>query len=292
MLKFYRMWANAKTCIISLIIIVVLSIGCAHINKPNISAIYRVQALKNQLQPLDPKSTLQTHQELPLSVQYLLLQLYKIDPSLAIEVGRLPEFQAQVGDLQELSLSRFIEILTKASPEERANLRGFLEVGKPDFRRYCSPLQAIFWLLETNEYDTKETPLKYSLETLLFKSWKFSEKDRWKNYEVVTDRLNAPYLINYYELRQFLYFNRGGGTSENPDPYKLFYSNYGDCIDVTDFTVYCLRKGGYKAWATTVPSPTGRRHHYVTSFEMDNNLFIMDNGRPNQKGIVRFDHYK
>jgi len=268
----------------------VLATGCATTNAPNISAIHKAPTLNHQLQSPTADSKNQNRNELPLPAQNLFLKIYKIDPAVASEIGKLPEYQGQVADLQIRSLGRFLDLLTTASVDEKSNLRKLLEIGKPEYRRYCSPLQAIFWLLEKEEYNPKESPLKYSLNTLLKYSWKFSENERWQDFEVVTDRLNAPELINYYEIRQFKYEFRSDSSG---NPYTLFRTKTGHCVDVSEFTVYCLNKGGYTASIRVVdPVPGGRGpYHVVTLFEVDGNSFIMDNGRPLKYGIVPFSKY-
>ena len=288
MVKPIKDWTITK-CILVFTGTAILTIGCVKATTPNTSAIYRIPSISNQRQTLPEKSKSQTQYEFPGSAQILFVKVNDIDNVLAIEIGRLPEFQGQISDLEVRSLSRFLDLLIISSPQEKSNLKKLLEVGKPNFRRYCSPLQAIFWLLEKEDYNTKESPFSYSLNTLLKKSWKFSEKDRWDDYDIVTDRLNAPELVSFYEIRQFYYETHPG---EPANSYWLFKSKKGDCKDVTAFSVYCLKKGGYKAREYPVPSPTGLTvPHWVTLFEVDGNEYIMDNGRPDTKGIVPFSKY-
>lgn len=281
-----------KGFVILIISLVILPIGCATITiktRSNISALYRVPALIKKLPPLSTPLPSTAQQELPLPVQVLFQRLYDIDPDVTLEAGKLPEFQGQVSELQALSLSRFTDLLANASPVEKANLGKFFKIGQPAFRRYCSPLQAVFWLLEKEEYNSKESPLTYSLNTLLRKSWRFSEQDRWRDYEIVTDRLNAPELINYYEWNRFKYYV---GSDGKEAPYHLFKTNLGHCRDVTAFTVYCLQKGGYRAWPLRVASPSGLYpDHALTLFEVDGKKFIMDNGRPDKVGIIPYGQY-
>ena len=279
---------NITKCILVFTITAILTTGCATATKPNTSAIYKIPALNNQQQSLPDKSKSQTQYELPLSAQTLFVQVHNIDNVLAMEIGKLPEFQGQITDLQVRSLSRFLDLLIASSPQEKSNLKKLLEVGKPNFRRYCSPLQSIFWLLEKEDFNQKESPFSYSLNTLLKKSWNFSETNHWDDYEVVTDRLNAPELVNYYEIRQFNYESRPGQSGNS---YWLFKSKTGDCKDVTAFTVYCLKKGGYKALEHKVQSPRGNPYHMVTLFEVDGIDYIMDNGRTDTRGIVPISKY-
>lgn len=280
-------WKITK-CILALTSTAILTTGCATATKPNSSVIYKIPALSNQQQSLPDKSKSQTQYELPLSAQTLFVQVHNIDNVLAMEIGKLPEFQGQISDIQVRSLNRFLDLLIASSPQDRSNLNKLLEVGKPNFRRYCSPLQSIFWLLEKEDYSQKESPFSYSLKTLINKSWNFSEKNRWDDYQVVTDRLNAPELVDEYEIRRFNYESRPGQPG---DSYAIFKHKTGDCKDVTAFTVYCLRKGGYKAMEHKVQSPRGNPYHMVTLFEADGIDYIMDNGRTNTKGIVPLSKY-
>jgi len=279
---------NITKCILVFASTAFLTTGCATATKPNTSAIYKIPALSDQQKSLPDKSKSQTQYEMPLSAQTLFVQVHNIDNVLAMEIGKLPEFQGQITDLQVRSLGRFLDLLIASSPQEKSNLKKLLEVGKPNYRRYCSPLQSIFWLLEKEDYNQKENPFSYPLKTLLKKSWNFSETNRWDDYEVVTDRLNAPELVDYYELRQFNYYSRPGQLGNS---YFLFKTKTGDCKDVTDFTVYCLNKGGYKAMEHKVQSPAGNPSHRVTLFEVDGVDYIMDNGRTDTKGIVLYSEY-
>ena len=265
----YKKMLKTQICYIILFII-----GCST-TKPNISAIYKIPSIYIQ-HDTSVKELKKAKGDLLPSLQDAFIELYNMNPIIAIEVGKLPEFQGEIGIIQELSLRRFIDIYKRASQAEKDNLNELLNIGKPEFRRYSTPLQAIIWLLEKKDYDASEIPLKHDLRTLLRKSWDFSEKDRWSNFDVVTDRLNDPHIIDFYEQNQFSY-ERRGRSDKNPDIRYLFYYKKGDCIDITEFTIYCLRKAGYKASSQQVPSQVGNWDHYRTQFEMNGEQYIMDN---------------
>ncbi|HID28793.1 MAG TPA: hypothetical protein EYP19_02175 [Desulfobacterales bacterium] len=255
----------------------VLMGSCATIQRtqPNVTALYRIPAIEAQLPPLEAKSPLLAREPLPPPVQALFQELYALDSSLALEIGKLPEFQGQPGQRQISALARFTDLIADATPEEKSNLANLLEVGQPEFRRYCVPLQAIFWLLEQDETYLKHNPLRYPLQDILNYAWDFTEESRWRDFEVVTDRLNSPELINYYERANFTYVSHG----ECPGSAKgIFKSKKGCCSDYTAFSVYCLRKAGYDAKAIKVVSPTGRAYHVVCEYEdRDGKKYIMDN---------------
>jgi len=104
--------------------------------KPNISTIYKIPALKLQLEPVSSKSQTLTQEPLSERAQILFQELYLLDPILALELGRLPEFQGKVGERQILALTRFTGLIRNAAPEEKANLATLLKEGKVNTRRY------------------------------------------------------------------------------------------------------------------------------------------------------------
>jgi hypothetical protein len=282
-----------KTRIFLVLLCVFLVSACAAATKPNVSALYEVAALKPQLPVLPAKS--EPDKQLPPEVQTLFQKLYTLDPTFALEAGKLPEFQGEIGQNQILALTRFTNLVANASPAEKADLTDLMKIGLPDFRRYCTPLQAIFWLLEKKQYNSEENLLHSSwlfkrmyIDDLLSRAWDFSEIERWDDYNTVVERLNAPELVNYYEKRRFSYTFRADHVGNS---LALFKKNSGQCADATDFTVDCLRRGGYKAYEYDVRSPTGNSYHHVTFFEMDGRGYIMDNGRPDKRGIVPQEMY-
>jgi hypothetical protein len=217
----------------------------------------------------------------------LLQQLDSMDSDLALEVGRLPEFQEDINEPQVKALTRFIDLITNVSKPEKANLDKLLQTGYPNVRKYATPLQAIFWVLEKK---ADENILRYSLAELLNKAWDFSDP-RWEDFETVTDRLNAPRLLNYYEKKRFQY---GPRTEHAGNPRWLFQANVGMCDEITLFTMICLRKGGYKA-ADFNPSKFNTdayQDHHVTLFKgKSGRLYVMDNGRRCKKGVLMLSEY-
>ncbi len=250
-------------------------IGCSTApTKPNISALYRIPPLGVQLPSLLAKSQPLTQELFSVEVETLFQRLYALDPVLALEVGKFPEFQGKVGQRQILALTRFTDLVVNATSEEKANLAKLLQVGKPAFRRYCTALQAVFWLLEKEKCLLKPNPLQYSLIDILIYAWDFTEEYRWKDFKIVTERLNSPKLINYYERDNFKYVSHGEclGFAK-----LIFKSKWGCCSDFTAFSEYCLRRAGYRARAIKVVSPTGKDYHVVCEYEENSKKYIMDN---------------
>lgn len=261
--------------ILFLFFLFITILGCSVASGPNVSAIYRMPDLKSQLPPLSDKSKPLIQEPLPTPVQVQFQRLYEQEPALALEVGRLPEFQDKIGDRQILALTRFTELVSNTTPEEKGNLRELLKEGLPNVRRYCAPLQAIFWLLEKDEYLLRPNPLRYPLKTIIQYAWGvFTDEKRWGNFKLVTDRLNSPTLINYYEQMNFTYQSHGECSGNERGIFSL---KVGCCSDYTAFSVYCLRRAGYNAYAIKVVSPTGKLYHVVCEYkDKDGMEYIMD----------------
>jgi len=260
-----------------LVCIALLIIGCASTKTthPNISILYRIPVLSSKLPPIRDKYDSLNKDALPAPAQTLFRRTYVLDPVLALELGKLPEFQDKIDEKEILALRRFVNLIENATPEQKANLDNLLQVGNASFRRYCAPLQAILWVVEEKEYEEKNLFLE-PLELILAQSWDFTDHDRWKNFKVVADRLNSPELISFYAQRNFSYVPYG--QREITAQY-IFRAKKGCCQDYTAFSVYCLKRAGYDARAITVVSPTGgRRNHVVCEYEdKDGKEYILDN---------------
>ncbi len=276
-----------KTLIIFFLLFSLL--GCSVASRPNVSAIYRVPDLKAKLPPLPGKTPSSIQEPLPVPVQVQFQRLYERDPNVALEVGRLPEFQGEIGDRQIVALNRFTELFLNATSEEKKNLTEILEEGLPGVRRYCAPLQAVFWLLEKETYKPGigTNPLGLSLEELMQQAWRFfTEEYRWSDFKVVTDRLNSPRLINLYEQMNFSYVSHGRCPG---NARQIFRFKTGCCSDYTAFSVYCLQKAGYEAGAIKVVSPTGKSYHVVCEYKDGGKKYVMDNSAG--RGIMKKEIY-
>jgi predicted transglutaminase-like cysteine proteinase len=303
-----------KICFLVVMFVCLCGCGTMMSSGPNISALYRVPQLEGQL-PLINGSKPQAFSPSDAEVESLFMHLYELDHTVALEIGRLPEFQKTTEKRYLGALRRFIGIMEKAGAEEKANLNNLLNVGKLEFRPYSTPLQSIIWLLETDspqkkverssrywaaqawtpnsfkeESEEPEMPiLRHSLEWLLDHAWDFSDKAKWGNFDEVTDRLNTPELVNYYEQAEFTYEKKYQGS--NGFPLLIFKWGKGDCRDYTAFSVYCLTKGGYSAQAIKVVSPNVDPFHVVCEFQLEKGgtKFVMDNSR--NMGIIQKSFY-
>lgn len=269
---------------------------------------------------------------------------------LANELGKLPELRDGISEKE----AKALDVLAKSYQENPdafdSVFKQMYQIGLPEVRKYCSPLQALFWLAESGELEVNKDLIEgYSLKKLLDMSWKFEDslrisqfqiteiingiknekmrnnyldyskrlptsiilkfinedynknkfaftkesrkiiddiKDpRWKNFDVVTERLNAPELIDYYERRRFNYAGARFLRKYDASPKYVFKHNVGECVSITGFTIYCLRKAGYRAKEIRLVPGYVADYHALTLFEMNGKKYIMDNGMPAPAGI-------
>jgi hypothetical protein len=121
---------------------------------------------------------------------------------------------------------------------------------------------------------------------------KSENKDiRWNYFNAVVERLNAPELVDYYERQKFRYVDWWKLPTPSVSPYYVFKHNKGECVSITEFTIYCLRKAGYKAWESRSSKINIGPYtfHAFCVFENNGVKYVMDNGMPNPDGISLFD---
>jgi len=287
----------------------------------------------------------------------VLSELAQTNPLLVNELGKLPELQDGVSEKEMSALNNIVE-LYRSDPANFENVfNEMYKVGIPEIRRYCSPLQALFWLAEEGHVKAlNNIVVDYSLEKLLDRVWTFetivfksksevleiiaginkeAEKEtyldylenynlaemqlflfldykrnpkmfsrksrimikkaiamskiisRWDKFDVVVERLNSPELLDYYERNVISYkYQRGYGEGPG-EARRVFRNKYGHCAQISAFTVYILRKGGYEARRYIVADPVLRspkgNFHRACLFMVKGKKYIMDNGRGRPK---------
>jgi len=278
---------------------------------------------------------------------------------LAQELAKLPELQDGISEEEETALDILAEQYNANPDKFDYMFKQMYNVGIPRVRKYCSPLQALFWMAEEGLlHTTNDLISNYSLDKLLSKAWYFGppavsdmeileiingindakirqqyldyrkhvgnsrlqkilmvdlkhikhvvskdarkiikslkiENPKWSDFVTVTERLNAPELVDYYEQRRFEYVREVPASNKIGYPHWVFKNNKGNCIYITSFTIYCLKKGGYKAWDQRIPSEApGVYYHSITAFYWNEKKYVMDNGRRGFKaGIKTWEKY-
>jgi len=278
---------------------------------------------------------------------------------LAQELGKLPELKDGISTVEVAALEEVLRLYEMDPQAFDSVFQQMYKVGLPEVRKYCSPLQALFWLAEDGKLEEMASIVQdYSLYNLLRSSWAFGEKingkvltlseeqiqeitqylgeeeracveryqpeqrskvisvlykrdpkafpkearriiksalkddRRWKDFNTVIARLNAPELIDYYERQRIRYYYERLHGEDFAEVLYVFTHNRGHCAMITAFTVYCFQRAGYKANIYYVDDPRNSQPHRVCLFEVNGKKYVMDNGRPHQFGIVPYHQYR
>ena len=172
------------------------------------------------------------------------------NPLLAKELGKLPEIQDGISSDEMIVFER----LDRISNENPIDFDGFFnqmyQIGLPEVRKYCSPLQALFWLVQEDpELAYRSIKIK-KIKWLLWAAWDYSDKSKWGNPQDIMDRLNSPEVFEYWFRRNFKY-----DWSKLPvrDPVSALQSakrslikKKGVCMDAAYLAYICLGKAGYE----------------------------------------------
>ena len=129
-------------------------------------------------------------------------------------------------------------------------------------RKYCSHLQAIFWMAEDGQCETIRTFInmdKIPLNTLIYQAWpstldgfkNISNVDkkqryhlRWNDFSIVSDRLNSPELVDIF-INTYITYR---GYIRTHGSYSTFKLKRGQCVDAAKLAKYTLKRSGYKTF--------------------------------------------
>jgi len=215
-----------------------------------------------------------------LALRSLLSSLSSENQLLAYELGKLPEFVDSIDDEEVQAIEILVRFYSNHSNQFDNAFSKMYAVGKPEIRKYCSPLQALFWIILDGKIKEAETLLiHYDLNQLLAQAWgsepELRDNYRTKNFNIVVLRLNSPELIDYYTKHNFTYYFAGFVRKDTPAS-AIFYNRKGACYEYSLFIHHCLVKSGYKAFIYNNPGPP---HKIVGYVGKDNKWYVLDNGR-------------
>lgn len=206
------------------------------------------------------------------------------NPLLAQELGKIPEIRDGISEIDAMALERICLFYSQNQKNFDSAFKRMYDVGDPNVRRYCTPLQALYWLALDDKLKQIDIS-KYALMGMLNEAWykpgfEYDGTGRWDDFSEVTERLNSPELVDYYVSRNFNYKKVWlRSLDDYKNPHNIFSKKQGRCWLYTAFCVYCLRKAGYQAHAITVyhgNSPTP--NHVACAFiDKDGKEYILDN---------------
>jgi hypothetical protein len=89
---------------------------------------------------------------------------------LAQEIAKLPEIKNGISKTDATALEKLCSLYAENPESFDAAFKQMYQIGIPEIRKYCSPLQAVFWLALDGKLEA-EIITEYSLHALLSKAW-------------------------------------------------------------------------------------------------------------------------
>jgi len=78
---------------------------------------------------------------------------------LATELAKLPEIHDGISDSEKVALEKMGQLYLSDPDTFDAAFNRMYRIGKPAVRKYCSPLQAMFWLIADGKLTAQNNPL-------------------------------------------------------------------------------------------------------------------------------------
>jgi hypothetical protein len=118
---------------------------------------------------------------------------------LARELGKLPELQKKAGpaSLRALENIKQYYLLDPAGFDQAFDKMN--QVGLAKHRRYCAPLQAVFWLAQEKRFSKESNPINpYDLKALLDRAWQFEAEVAPEKVKSLIQRIDSAELRQEY----------------------------------------------------------------------------------------------
>jgi len=308
----------------------------------------------------------------------VLDKLSQKNSMLAQELGKLPELQDGISQEETFALEGIVDLYSKAPAAFDNAFKQMYQVGKPEVRKYCTPLQAIYWLVKDGKEHSvvRNAIVQYDLNQLLHNAWQYAPDEiklseshilylindltkiqgkksddkwmqdldrtllkkiilsnymirpkvysrkarnlieksflkgsnasyqRWKDFKTVTERLNAPKIIDIYQRKNFSYATTSAGygcggvdisiSTRSCSPSYIYHTKKGNCAAYTTHAVNCLKQAGYEAYpikvfikwpSSFVPRAFPRDYHYLVIYNEMDKWYTMNTGGGMPAGI-------
>ena len=193
-----------------------------------------------------------------------LSEIESVNPVLADELKKLPDL-AHV-DRNNVEMLEDIVDLVKADSVFGTSFESILNEGIIEKRKYCSPLEALVWILYDKDSELLSLAMMSYLYSPLAHEFRFFQDanlmrlvaysyqnstmstdhhfGKWDNYDDVVDRLNSPLIIKEaYKALNIIYKPKAGNART---PGLVLKGREGDCDDQAWLWTSCLLKNGYK----------------------------------------------
>ena len=200
---------------------------------------------------------------------------------LAIELGKLPEFQQTIKDDDLRGLRELISFYRTCQIDFDKFFNQIYFIGKPEIRRFNAPLQALFWLVKDEKLEDIDDIIRdFYLEDLLEKSWILLHTEhlhrwRWRSIQArkLFDSCRDENLKRKIEV--FFYKNRGATdyiislAEQHPDRFAHKYQSFNN-----DLLLQQKRWNNFKTVVDRINAPELVHYYIIKNFNFEPNLFL------------------
>ena len=261
---------KATILIIRLLLLCFILAGCAA-TQPNKSLIQNEfsHILKYKLDP-NFFAARKTLKEISLS-----------NRSLAIELGKLPEFQRSIKDDDLSALKKLLSLYSTCQIDFDKFFDQIYFIGKPEIRRFNAPLQALFWLVKDEKLGDIDYIIRdFYLKDLLEKSWIMLHTEhlhrwRWRSIQArkLFDSCRDENLKRKIEV--FFYKNRGATdyiislAEQHPDRFAHKFQSFNN-----DLLLQQKRWNNFKTVVDRINAPELVHYYIIKNFNFEPNLSL------------------
>ena len=200
---------------------------------------------------------------------------------LAIELGKLPEFQQTIKDDDLRGLRELISFYRTCQIDFDKFFNQIYFIGKPEIRRFNAPLQALFWLVKDEKLEDIDDIIRdFYLEDLLEKSWILLHTEhlhrwRWRSIQArkLFDSCRDENLKRKIEV--FFYKNRGATdyiislAEQHPDRFAHKFQSFNN-----DLLLQKKRWNNFKTVVDRINAPELVHYYIIKNFNFEPNLFL------------------
>ena len=261
---------KATILIIRLLLLCFILAGCAA-TQPNKSLLQNEfsHILKYKLDP-NFFAARKTLKEISLS-----------NRSLAIELGKLPEFQRSIKDDDLSALKKLLSLYSTYQIDFDKFFDQIYFIGEPEIRKFNAPLQALFWLVKDEKLGDIDYIIRdFYLKDLLEKSWILLHTEhlhrwRWRSIQArkLFDSCRDENLKRKIEV--FFYKNRGATdyiislAEQHPDRFAHKFQSFNK-----DLLLQQKRWNNFKTVVDRINAPELVHYYIIKNFNFEPNLFL------------------
>ena len=206
-------------------------------------------------------------------------EIAKKNVLLATELRKLPELQDGISAAERDALKNLVKMYESAPDAFDSTFGEMYKVGLPNVRKYCSPLQALFWLVEDGSLETCNRILSaYHQDDLIRSAWYFQEsinlsmeqlkiiintlpQEKQRMYDDVTNRYtaNSTTLFLYNENQEY-FSKESKKIIKDAISHDKYHLRWGDYETVVERLNSPKLLNFYQRWNFTYWTDRGSRH--------------------------------